>query len=76
MYGVTEILKVFRQRAAKEMIRTAEAAKRLGVNTVTGFTGSSIWPLLYSFPSVTPAMIDKGYEDFAAQMDTDPRQIP
>jgi sugar phosphate isomerase/epimerase len=49
------------------MIDTAEAAKRLGVSIVTGFTGSSIWPLLYSFPPVTPAMIDKGYSDFATR---------
>jgi sugar phosphate isomerase/epimerase len=56
-----------RQRAAKEMIDTAEAAKRLGVEVVTGFTGSSVWHLLYSFPPVTQEMIDKGYNDFAAR---------
>ena len=56
-----------RQRAAHEMISTAEAAKRLGVNTVIGFTGSPIWHLIYSFPPVTPAMIDDGYSDFAAR---------
>jgi sugar phosphate isomerase/epimerase len=56
-----------RQRAALEMIRTAEAAKRLGVDTVTGFTGSSVWHLLYSFPSVPPGMIDNGYKDFATR---------
>jgi len=56
-----------RQRAAKEMIDTAEAAKRLGVEVVTGFTGSSVWHLLYSFPPVTQEMIDKGYKDFAAR---------
>ena len=39
-----------RQRAAEEMKDTARAAARLGVETVTGFTGSSIWHLLYSFP--------------------------
>jgi sugar phosphate isomerase/epimerase len=54
-----------RQRAAREMISTAEAAKRLGVDQVNGFTGSSIWHLIYSFPPVTPAMIDEGYADFA-----------
>ncbi|MDD6210025.1 MAG: sugar phosphate isomerase/epimerase [Bacteroidales bacterium] len=54
-----------RQRAAQEMIHAGEAAKRLGLNTVVGFTGSSIWPLLYSFPPVTEEMINKGYEDFA-----------
>lgn len=54
-----------KQRAAKEMIKTAEAAKQLGLSTVIGFTGSSIWPLLYSFPPVTEEMINRGYEDFA-----------
>lgn len=53
------------QRAAREMVNTAEAARRLGIDQVNGFTGSSIWPLVYSFPSVTPAMIDAGYDDFA-----------
>ena len=54
-----------RQRAAEEMIRTAEAAKRLGVSIVNGFTGSSIWHLLYSFPPVSRQMIEAGYKDFA-----------
>ena len=49
------------------MINTAEAAKRLGVNIVTGFTGSPIWHLIYSFPPVTTEMIDEGYADFAAR---------
>lgn len=56
-----------RQRAAKEMIETAKVAKMLGLKTVNGFTGSPIWHLLYSFPAVPPAMIEKGYEDFARQ---------
>ncbi|MFC2118279.1 sugar phosphate isomerase/epimerase family protein [Bacteroidota bacterium] len=56
-----------RQRAAKEMIETAKAAKRLGVKIVNGFTGSSIWHLIYSFPPVTKEMIDNGFEDFAAR---------
>jgi sugar phosphate isomerase/epimerase len=54
-----------RQRAAKEVIATAHAAKRLGVKIVNGFTGSSIWPYIYSFPPVSSEMINKGYEDFA-----------
>ena len=54
-----------RQRAAEEMIKTAQAAKKLGVSVVNGFTGSSIWHLIYSFPPVTPAMIDDGFADFA-----------
>lgn len=54
-----------RQRAAQEMIATAHVAKKLGVKTVNGFTGSSIWHLLYSFPPVTNEMIENGFTDFA-----------
>jgi len=54
-----------RQRAAQRMIDTAKAAKKFGVKIVNGFTGSSIWHLLYSFPKVPPEMIQAGYEDFA-----------
>ena len=53
-----------RCRAAAEMIETAKAAKNLGVKVVNGFTGSSIWHLLYSFPPVTNEMIDAGFADF------------
>jgi sugar phosphate isomerase/epimerase len=54
-----------RQRAAKEIIETGKVAQRLGIKTVVGFTGSSIWHMLYSFPAVPPEMIKRGYEDFA-----------
>ena len=56
-----------RQRASEEMMQTARAAARLGVKVVNGFTGSSIWPLLYSFPPNVPGMIEAGYKDFAAR---------
>ena len=49
------------------MIATGQAAARLGVDVVNGFTGSSIWHLLYSFPPVSPDMIEAGYADFAAR---------
>jgi sugar phosphate isomerase/epimerase len=50
------------KRAADELKHTARAAQKLGVDVVNGFTGSSIWHLLYSFPPVPPSMIDAGYE--------------
>jgi sugar phosphate isomerase/epimerase len=53
------------ERAAAELKLTARAAKNLGVKVVNGFTGSSIWHLLYSFPPVSPQMINRGYNDFA-----------
>ena len=55
------------ERAAKEMQDTARAAAKLGVSVVPGFTGSSIWPLLYSFPPVSDAQIDAGYADLATR---------
>ena len=54
-------------RAAEELIRTAHAAKMLGIDTVVGFTGSPIWAYLYSFPPVSEQMIEEGYEEFAAR---------
>ncbi|MBL7154705.1 MAG: sugar phosphate isomerase/epimerase [Phycisphaerae bacterium] len=53
------------KRAAQGVIDAAKAAKKLGVDVVNGFTGSSIWHYLYSFPPVTPDMIEAGYADFA-----------
>jgi len=49
-------------RAAEELKNTARAARKFGVGVVNGFTGSSIWPLLYSFPPVSPQMIDDGFK--------------
>jgi sugar phosphate isomerase/epimerase len=52
-------------RAIEELKRTARAAEKFGVKVINGFTGSSIWPLLYSFPPVSPQMIDDGFKLFA-----------
>ncbi|MCC6951669.1 MAG: sugar phosphate isomerase/epimerase [Phycisphaerales bacterium] len=54
-----------RQRAAAEMIATAQAAARLGVKVVNGFTGSSIWHKLYFFPPTGQAEVDAGFREFA-----------
>ncbi len=54
-----------KKRAAQNMMDAAKAAKKLGIKVVNGFTGSSIWHLLYSFPGVPPEMIKAGYDDFA-----------
>ena len=69
-----------RTRAAEEMKATARAARkffdaapdrvqkvlsRTGRTVVNGFTGSSIWHLLYSFPPTSEKAIDAGYKDFA-----------
>lgn len=56
-------------RAVEELKNTARAAQKLGVEVVNGFTGSSIWHLLYSFPPVTPEMIDEGFKLLAERFD-------
>jgi sugar phosphate isomerase/epimerase len=47
------------------MKNTAHAAKLFGIETVNGFTGSSVWGKLYFFPPTNQADIDAGYKDFA-----------
>jgi sugar phosphate isomerase/epimerase len=56
-----------RRRAAEEMQMTARAAARLGVGTVVGFTGSAVWKYVAMFPPVSEAVIEAGYDDFAAR---------
>ncbi len=51
--------------AVETMKNTARAAKNMGVQVVNGFTGSSIWHMLYSFPPVSPKMIEEGFNYFA-----------
>ncbi|GHO84207.1 sugar phosphate isomerase/epimerase family protein [Dictyobacter formicarum] len=54
-----------RKRAAERMKDIARAAAKFGVDRVTGFTGSSVWHMLYSFPPNDFAEIERGYADFA-----------
>ncbi len=53
------------QRAAEEMKLAARAAQQFGVEVVNGFTGSGIWHMLYGFPPVSEATIERGFADFA-----------
>jgi len=54
-----------RSWAVEAMKNTARAAKNLGLGVVNGFTGSSIWHFLYSFPPVTDEMVEEGFAYFA-----------
>ena len=64
-----------RARAAERMKDTARAAARFGVTQVNGFTGSSIWHLLYSFPPNDFAAIDRGLRRVRRGMGTDTRRV-
>lgn len=57
--------KAARAWAIEMQKKAARAARNLGVPVVTGFTGSPIWHLLYSFPPALPGMIADGYAAFA-----------
>jgi len=63
-----------RKRAAKKMIDTARAARKLRdaapekiafPAVVNGFTGSSIWHSIYAFPPTDQKYWQKGFDDFA-----------
>ncbi|MGD9057262.1 MAG: sugar phosphate isomerase/epimerase family protein, partial [Desulfobacterales bacterium] len=54
-----------RDWAVETMKQTAIAAKNMGLKVVNGFTGSSIWHLIYSFPPVSDAQIEEGFKHFA-----------
>jgi len=54
-----------RRRAAEAMKDTARAAAQLGVDVVTGFTGSPVWHMVYSFPPNDFDDIERGYQEFA-----------
>jgi sugar phosphate isomerase/epimerase len=54
-----------RRRAAARMGDTARAAAAFGVTQVNGFTGSSVWHMLYSWPPNDFEQVNRGYVDFA-----------
>jgi sugar phosphate isomerase/epimerase len=54
-----------RNWAVKTMKQAARAASNFGVKVVNGFTGSSIWHMIYAFPPVDETLIDEGFAYFA-----------
>ena len=54
-----------REWAVGGMVNSARAAANLGVKIVNGFTGSSIWHMIYGFPPVSEEMIADGFRYFA-----------
>lgn len=48
--------------AIEEMKVVARAAQKLGIKTITGFTGSPIWYYWYSFPQTSQEMVEEGFQ--------------
>ena len=57
------------------MKNTARAAQKLGVGVVNGFTGSSIWHLLYSFPPVPQQDDRRRLQAVRRALEPDPRRV-
>ncbi|MCK4374451.1 MAG: TIM barrel protein, partial [Candidatus Brocadiae bacterium] len=51
-----------RQWGIETVKNCARAARNMGIGVVNGFTGSSIWHLIYPFPPVDAAMIEEGFK--------------
>jgi len=51
--------------AVETMKQSAIAAKNMGLKIVNGFTGSSIWHMIYSFPPNSEEDIEEGFKYFA-----------
>ena len=52
-----------REWGIEQMKKSAQVARMLDVDVVTGFTGSPIWKYLYSFPQTTEEMIEAGFQE-------------
>lgn len=55
-----------REWGIETMKYCAIAANKLGAKVVTGFTGSSIWKYLYSFPQTTEEMVEAGFDEIVS----------
>jgi sugar phosphate isomerase/epimerase len=55
------------RRAAAELQATARLARRLGVDRVVGFGGSSIWRYVVTFPGISADVVDAGFADFVTR---------
>ncbi len=53
------------ERAAAEMLATVQAAQKLGVSVIGGFTGSPIWAGVTGYPGNTPDEVAEGLREFA-----------
>jgi sugar phosphate isomerase/epimerase len=55
------------QRATQEMLATVQAAQKLGVATIGGFTGSPLWAAVTGYPRPTDDEVTEGLQSFARQ---------
>lgn len=54
-----------RKWAIDSMMKLPGVCKACGIDIVTGFLGSPIWKMWYSFPQTTEEMVEEGYQIIA-----------
>ncbi len=59
--SVADDPEAMRAWAIQEVKYIIQAADNLGIEIITGFTGSPIWNYWYSFPSTSEEMIEEGF---------------
>ena len=59
--AVADDPEAMRDWAVQEVKYIIQAAENLGIEIITGFTGSPIWNYWYSFPQTSEEMIEEGY---------------
>ena len=59
--GIAGDFDAMRQWAIDQVTAAAHAAKNMGIGVVNGFTGSSIWHMIYAFPPMSADDVDAGY---------------
>lgn len=53
------------ERATAEMLATVQAAQKMGITTISGFTGSPIWNGVLGYPPCYPNEVEEGLREFA-----------
>jgi sugar phosphate isomerase/epimerase len=53
------------QRATEELMATVQAAEKLGVGVIGGFTGSPLWSYVAGYPPPPPSVVTEGLREFA-----------
>ncbi len=54
-----------RRWAVEEMMKTPEAARKLGCSIVHSFLGSPIWNMFYAYPKRPQELVEEGFEKIA-----------
>ncbi len=55
------------QRAVAEMVASVQAAQKMGIAIVSGFSGSALWSYVTGYPHASAETVQAGLKDFASR---------